>query len=345
MKGRSRLQLRRDSPAEPDDPGNVHARGRVPKMQHAHGLGVDEPYGASGVKGDYPLIHKFQQRLLFSQKFPQAQLLHDGVYGGPQHAARMGVERFAGRSDPEYPHHLSVPVVNRGGGTDEVVIFRAIVFRRKNFELLLFFQTGGQPHRPYILFPGNSASGADNIVRGQGTQDHALTRRQGNGAVGIGNKRIHLLHDALRAFKQKSVPLHLCGKFRGGKLAAAHPERIHSQRPAAQPGTVDKVTDDREIHLLAVLKFLPFLKYSFLSFEHGDAALHDGLQNARIPDLDILNIMHIFIQNLPRLMKMFFRAGSQPATCCISRIFSHVSPFCRKTVRPSLPILPHRRKT
>ena len=215
MKGLPGFQQRRDSPAEADDRGNVHARWRVPQMQHAHGLGVDEPYGASGVKGDHPLIHEFQQRLLFAQEFPQAQLLHDGVHGGPQHTARMRVECFTGRSDPEYSHHLSAPVVNRGGGADEVVVFRAVVFRRKDFELLLFFQTGGQPHRPYILFPGNSASGADSAVRGQGAQDHALARRQGNGAVRIGNERIHLIHDALRTLKQKGVPLHLSGKFRG----------------------------------------------------------------------------------------------------------------------------------
>ena len=111
-----------------------------------------------------------------------------------------------------------------------------------------------------------------------------------------------------------------------GESSRQRTERINSQFPAAQPGTVDKVTDDGEIHLPPVLKFLPFRKYSFLSLAHGGAVLHGALPKSRIPVLDILNIMHTFIQNRSCLKKMFSCAGSQSATCRIICIFSHMLP-------------------
>ena len=62
----------------------------------------------------------------------------------------------------------------------------------------------------------------------------------------------------------------------------------------------------------------------FLMRTHGGAVLHGALPKSRIPVLDILNIMHTFIQNRSCLKKMFSCAGSQSATCRIICIFSHM---------------------
>ena len=133
MKGLPLLQQGSDRLTETYDFGNVPPDGILLQVQHRHGLGIDEQDGAAGVQRNDAFIHKFQERFVFPQYFPQRKLLHDGIDGSPEHAACMKMKRLAGRGDAEYAYDILLLVQNGSRGADKIMIFRAIVLRSKKF--------------------------------------------------------------------------------------------------------------------------------------------------------------------------------------------------------------------